>query len=100
MLKPLAGALALALLAAPALAAAPTTPADVATAAVRISDLDLSRPSDAARLEKRVKAAAMSVCGAEPFSAAMVKRTVQQSDCYRETLAQASTSARVALASR
>jgi UrcA family protein len=100
MLKPLAGALALALLAAPALAAAPTTPADVATAAVRISDLDLSNPSDAARLDKRVKVAAMSVCGAERFSATAVKRAVVQSDCYRDTLAQASTKAQLALASR
>lgn len=99
MLKPIAGALALALLAAPAMAAAPT-PADVATAAVRIDDLNLSNPSDAARLQKRVKVAAMSVCGAERFSATAVKRAVVQSDCFRETLSQASTKAQLALASR
>lgn len=100
MLKPLAGALALALLAAPALAAAPTTPADVATAAVRISDLDLSNRADAARLDKRLRLAAMSVCGAERFSAVAVKRAVVQSGCYRSSLAEASVKVQVALASR
>lgn len=100
MLKPLTGALALALLAAPAMAAAPSNPADVATAAVRIGDLDMSNPSDAARLDKRLRLAAMSVCGAERFSAVSVKRAVVQSGCYRSTLAQASTKVQLAMAAR
>jgi UrcA family protein len=97
MLKPLAGALALALVAAPAFAAAP--PGTQSTS-VRIGDLDLSRPSDNVRLEKRVKAAAMEVCGAHEDSVRVLKRAVLRSDCYKETLAQASTSARTALAIR
>lgn len=100
MLKPLTGALALAFLAAPALAAVPSNPADVATATVRIDDLDPSNPSDAALLNKRIRVAAMSVCGAERFSAVSVKRAVVQSGCYRSTLAQASTKVELALAAR
>ncbi|MFN3513023.1 MAG: UrcA family protein [Phenylobacterium sp.] len=91
MLKPLAGALALALAAAPAFAA---------TAVVRISDLDLSKAADAAKLETRLTAAALSVCGAHEFSARAMKQAIARSDCYAETRAAAAAQARMALAAR
>jgi UrcA family protein len=97
MLKPLAGALALVLFAAPAFAAAP---AGVQSTSVRVVDLDLSRPADSARLEKRLKLAAMEVCGAREASVRILKQAVVRSECYRETLAQASTAAQAALAAR
>lgn len=97
MLKPLAGALALALVAAPAIAAAPS---DLAQASVRIGDLDPSSPADQMRLQKRMKVAALEVCGAHQDSVRAVKWAVERSACYKETLAQASATVQVALASR
>lgn len=97
MLKPFAGALALALIAAPSFAA---TSANLPQASVRISDLNLSSPADQARLQKRVETAALAVCGASRDSVRIVKWAVERSACYKETLAQASSSAQVAIAER
>lgn len=97
MLKPLAGALALALIAAPSFAAAPS---NVGQVAVRVGDLTPGDPADNARLQKRVKAAALSVCGAQEDSVRMVKWAVERSDCFKETYAQATAKTRTALASR
>lgn len=97
MLKPLVGAIALALIAAPSFAAASQ---DVGQAKVRVDDLKPGNPADTLRLQKRVKAAALSVCGAHEDSVRMVKWAVQRSDCFKETYAQATAQTRTALASR
>lgn len=97
MMKPIAGAIALALIAAPSFAAAPS---NVGQATVRVGDLNPGNPADNVRLQKRVKAAALSVCGAQEDSVRMVKWAVQRSDCFKETYAQAVSQTRTALASR
>lgn len=61
MLKPISAALALAALSlAPAPAAAAAAPQGQT---VRYDDLDLARPADVERLERRIDQAARSVCG-------------------------------------
>ena len=66
-------------------AAAPET----ASVAVRTSKLDLNNPSDAARMMKRIDAAAMEVCGAYRGSFVELKRVVAASDCHRDAVANA-----------
>lgn len=90
MTKLLAAAAALALSAAavaPALAA-PAADAPNQTA-VKVSDLNLANPYDAARLMRRLEAAALNVCGADTFSVRTVKLAARHSDCYRDALSNA-----------
>lgn len=56
---------------------------------VRTHDLDLSRPVDVARLERRLEAAALAACGAYDGSVRLMKQATARSACYRETLAEA-----------
>jgi UrcA family protein len=80
-----------AILASGAVAAAPAPEAPVGhgQATVRLADLDLARPGDSARLERRLEKAALAACGAYDGSVRMMKMAVARSDCYRETLAEA-----------
>ncbi|WP_312160266.1 UrcA family protein [Phenylobacterium sp.] len=96
MLKIFAFSAALALVAGPVLAA----PAGYGSAAVRVGDLNTGRPADVERLQKRLQAASLEACGAQDASARMVKQAIARSDCYRETLAQASAQVRTGLAIR
>lgn len=89
-----------AVIASSALAAAPAGPAGYDYAVVRLADLDISQPADARRLEKRLQTASLSACGAQRFSAREVKWAVAGSDCYRDALAEARTSAETKLAAR
>lgn len=99
-MKILAFSAAFAVIATSALAATPTGPVGYDYAIVRLGDIDTSLPSDARRLEKRLQTAALSACGAQRFSARDVKRAIAGSDCYRETLAEARTSAEAKIAAR
>lgn len=96
MLKIIAVSAALALVAGSTAAA----PVGHGTSVVRLSDLDLSRPADAQRLQRRLETAALEACGAREGSVRMIRTTVLRSDCYRETLADASLKVRTSLASR
>lgn len=80
----LAGAAALA-------AAAPATPAAAQTeqssVVVRVADLDVSNPADAARLDLRLRNAAREVCGdADPRNLSL---SAQASGCQTEAIARA-----------
>ncbi len=75
-------------------------PAGYGAAVVRVGDLDAGRPADVERLQKRLEAASLEACGAQDASARMVKQAIARSDCYRETLAQASAQVRAGLAIR
>jgi UrcA family protein len=97
MIKIVAVSAALALIAGSAVAAAP---ANIGTAVVKTGDLNTARSSDVRTLQKRLEAAALEVCGAKEASVRAVKWAVARSDCYRETLAQATTSAKTSLAIR
>ena len=56
--------------------------------AVRFSDLNLSRPSDVARLYQRIATAADKLCGPRSLTGAYSKSAIYQS-CYSDTVAQA-----------
>lgn len=96
MLTIIAVSTALALAAGAAVAA----PAGYGSTVVRVGDLDLGRPADVERLQRRLETAALEVCGAHAGSVRMVKQAVARSDCYRETLAQASAQVRTGMAIR
>ena len=96
MLKIIAISTAFALAAGAAVAA----PAGYGAAVVRVGDLDLGRPADVERLQRRLETAALEVCGAHAGSVRMVKQAVARSDCYREALAQASVQVRSGMAIR
>lgn len=81
-----------AMLAAGAVSAAP---AGHGSETVRVGDLDLAKPADVARLDRRLEKAALAACGAYDGSVRMMKMAIARSDCYRETLAQAKASAPV-----
>jgi len=68
-------------------AAAPETVGK--TVRVSYADLDLNQPQAAAVMLKRLDRAAMSACGASPFSAKAVRDDVRSSACYRTALDQA-----------
>ena len=91
---------AFAVVATSAVAAAPAGPVGYDYAVVRLADIDMSQPADARRLDKRLQTASLSACGAQRFSAREVKRAVAGSDCYRDALAEARTSAEAKLAVR
>lgn len=69
--------------------AASAAPPGYASTVVRVGGLDLSNPADVRRLERRLDAAALEVCGAPNGSVRMVRMMVARSDCFRETRAQA-----------
>ena len=96
MLKIFAISAAATLLAGSALAA----PAGYGSAVVRVGDLNAGRPADVERLQKRLETASLEACGAYEGSARMVKQAIARSDCYRETLAQASAQVRAGQAIR
>jgi UrcA family protein len=96
MLKIIAVSTALAMVAGAAVAA----PAGYGSAVVRVSDIDVGRPADVARLQKRLETAALETCGAQADSVRMVRQAIARSDCYRETLAQASAQVQTGLATR
>ena len=96
MLKIIAVSAALALVA----GAASAAPAGSATVVVRADGLNLSNPSDVRRLDRRLDAAAMEVCGAPSGSVRMVRTAVARSDCFRETRAQAAQQVPTGLAAR
>lgn len=97
MIKMIAVSAALALIAGSAVAA---PPAGHGTAKVKVSDIDTNRPADTKRLQDRLETAALEACGAQPDSVRAVKWSVQRSDCYRETLAQAKSSVATTMALR
>jgi len=99
-MKILALSAAFAVISSSAFAAAPVGSAGYDYAIVRLADLDIGQPADARRLEKRLETASMAACGAQRFSARDVKRAIAESDCYRETLAEARISAEAKLAAR
>ncbi len=73
-----------------ALALAIASPAAAgSTTGVRLGDLDLGKPADAAIVAQRIDRAAADVCGASRFSAREVQTAVRRSACYRETLERA-----------
>lgn len=69
--------------------AASAAPFGFGSTVVRVGGLDLSDPADVRRLERRLDAAALEVCGAPRGSVRMVRMSVARSDCFRETRAQA-----------
>jgi UrcA family protein len=97
MIKILAVSAVLVLTAGSAVAGAPS---NVGTAVVKTGDINPGRASDVRTLQKRLETAALEVCGAKEASVRAVKWAVARSDCYRETLAQATTSAKTTLAIR
>jgi UrcA family protein len=62
---------------------------------VSIADLDPSNPADAVRLDRRLQAAARSVCG--PDEGANIKARQQMSDCQTIALRRANAQVEVAL---
>ena len=48
--------------------------------------LDLSRPQGAAVLTQRLESAALSACGASPFSMREVREAVKRSACFHESM--------------
>ena len=80
--------------------AAVAPPAGYGSAFVRVGDIDAASPPDVARLQKRLEAAALEAGGAQAGNVRMVKQAVARSDCYRETLAQASAQVRTGMAIR
>lgn len=96
MIKILAASAALALAAGSAMA----SPSANASIVVRTSDLDIANPADQQRLQKRLETAALEVCGAQRDSARMVKIAIKRSDCFHETLAQASSQVQTSMAVR
>lgn len=84
MLKIIAVSTAFALIA----GAAHATPPGFRSTVVRVGGLDLNNPADVRRLERRLDAAALDVCGAPNGSVRMVKMMVARSECFRETRAQ------------
>lgn len=85
MLKIFAVSTALALVA----GAASAAPLGFSSVVVRTGGLDLDNPADVRRLDRRLDAAAMEVCGAPRGSVRMLRTVVARSDCFRETRAQA-----------
>ena len=63
-------------------------PADEDAVTVTIGDLDLASADGAARFDRRVRAAARSICGAMPAGLEMQK---QVADCQEEVIAGART---------
>ncbi|KQW73179.1 hypothetical protein ASE17_09530 [Phenylobacterium sp. Root77] len=96
MLKIFAISAALAMVAGSAVAA----PAGFGSSVIRVADLNAGRPADVERLQKRLETASLAACGAQEASARMVKQAIARSDCYKETLAQASAQVRTGLAIR
>jgi len=88
-----AAALAASALSAPATAA----PEDETRIAVSYAGLDLSRPSDAARFEQRLRVAAREVCG--PAPALDLHIAVQVRACQADALARAKADLQVAMRS-
>ncbi|WP_374575711.1 UrcA family protein [Phenylobacterium sp.] len=83
---------ALAALAASAAAPSATPQEGYRTEAVQIGDLDLAKPDDQVRLDRRLDRAAMEVCGVYQGSLRELKLVVRQSACYRDALAEAKAS--------
>ena len=75
MLKIIAVSTALALAAGAAVAA----PAGYGSTVVRVGDLDLGRPADVERLQRRLESAALEVCGAHAGSVQPAKANSRQS---------------------
>jgi UrcA family protein len=88
-----AAALAASALSAPAVAA----PAAEAEVAVSYAGLDLSRPSDAARLDQRLRAAARQICGEAPILDLRFSAKVDA--CRADALARAKADVQVAMRS-
>jgi UrcA family protein len=74
-------------LAASALAGPAAAQAEPSSVLVRVSDLDLSRPADAARLDLRLRNAAREVCG--DADARNLSLSAQTSGCQAEAIARA-----------
>ena len=81
MSKMLTSAAAFALIASVAVAAPATN-----SAVVKVGDLDPAKASTARIMEKRIQAAALAACGADEGSLALVKRSAQKSDCYKQAV--------------
>jgi UrcA family protein len=95
MLKTLT-ALGAAALAASALSAPATaSPADETKVAVSYAGLDLASPADAARFDRRLKAAARSVCSDAPILDLALSAKVEA--CRAEALARARADVQIAL---
>ena len=78
-------------LAGPALAMAATAPDGASRVKVSYGRLNLSRPHDAAVLEKRLEAASLEACGASVFSGRDYRRQVLQSACFKDNMERAIT---------
>lgn len=100
MMKIFATTAAFALIAGSAFAGTPAAPVGYDYAVVKLADLDRLNPTDAKRLEHRLTAAALQACGAQRFSAREVKLAIADSDCFRDTLAEARSAAQTQMASR
>lgn len=68
--------------------AAPAAVASDRQDAVRVvyRDLDLTSPRDSAVLLRRLRAAALTACGASDFSVPDYRRAVEHSACYRDSM--------------
>jgi len=95
MLKILTGLAAAALAASALSAPAAAASADDDSIVVSYAGLDLSNPADAARLERRLKAAARAVCSDAPMLDIIVAAKVQA--CQDEALARARSEMRIAM---
>ena len=95
MLKILTGLAAAALAASTVAAPAAATPADEDSIVVSYAGLDLANPADAARLERRLKAAARAVCSDAPMLDLTVAARVQA--CQDEAIARARADMRIAM---
>lgn len=90
MMKSFIPAVAVTLIAGSALAA--EAPASVT---VRVADLNPANPESVRILDKRIKNASLEACGAYKGSLTEVRRSITNSSCYKETLAQANASTEV-----
>jgi len=95
MLKFIVAAIAIAA-AAPAVAGPVGAGEEQVTATVNVADLDLAKPGDAARLDRRIRQAAVQVCGEAPTRNLALVTAVQ--GCQKEAIGRAK--AEVTLAMR
>jgi len=95
MLKILTGIAAAALAASALSAPAAAATADEDSIVVSYAGLDLANPADAARLERRIKAAARAVCSDAPMLDLTVAAKVQA--CQDEAIARARAEMRIAM---
>jgi UrcA family protein len=84
----LGGAVLAAAAVSPAAAATPVAAGqEQASVAVSYAGLDLAKPADAARLDRRIRMAAQAVCGDNPLRDVTVSPAVQE--CEKEAVARA-----------